>query len=402
MTEEGADYARRPGRGPAPGLRRARPHRRRRGLRRRRQGGHHRHASPSAARVVAGDVYHEGISRHHRRRHRRRRTASATSSSCWPSAEQDAGSAAVGRAGPPGDGARRSTRWPACATATTPCSWRATPSASSCSTAGAPAACRRPAPCSATSSTPPSTCARAPTRSLGTFGRARIRPIDETTAEYYLPLEVARPARRAPRRHRRVRPPRREHPRRGAGGPGRRRPPRVHHPRGPGGRRAGHAAGAARARRGAAGRRPAAGHRLRECASAGRCATSPPAGRAPELGFADVLLAGLATDGGLYVPAEWPALPALRRPAPATPPPPPPSWRPYVERRHRAGRRSSRIVRRRLRDVRPPRRVPARPARRRRVAARAVPRPDPGLQGRGPAARRAAVRPRARPRGASG
>ena len=25
-------------------------------------------------------------------------------------------------------------------------------------------------------------------------------------------------------------------------------------------------------------------------------------GQAPELGFADVLLAGLATDGGLYVP----------------------------------------------------------------------------------------------------
>lgn len=34
-------------------------------------------------------------------------------------------------------------------------------------------------------------------------------------------------------------------------------------------------------------------------------------GSAPELGFADVLLAGLATDGGLYVPAEWPSLPEL-------------------------------------------------------------------------------------------
>ena len=31
-------------------------------------------------------------------------------------------------------------------------------------------------------------------------------------------------------------------------------------------------------------------------------------GRAPELGFADVLLAGLARDGGLYVPSEWPSL----------------------------------------------------------------------------------------------
>ena len=33
-------------------------------------------------------------------------------------------------------------------------------------------------------------------------------------------------------------------------------------------------------------------------------------GTAPELGFIDVLLAGLATDGGLYVPAQWPSLPA--------------------------------------------------------------------------------------------
>lgn len=34
-------------------------------------------------------------------------------------------------------------------------------------------------------------------------------------------------------------------------------------------------------------------------------------GAAPVLGFSDVLLAGLADDGGLYVPAEWPTLPAL-------------------------------------------------------------------------------------------
>ena len=32
-------------------------------------------------------------------------------------------------------------------------------------------------------------------------------------------------------------------------------------------------------------------------------------GQAPELGFADTLLAGLAHDGGLYVPSEWPLLP---------------------------------------------------------------------------------------------
>jgi threonine synthase len=33
-------------------------------------------------------------------------------------------------------------------------------------------------------------------------------------------------------------------------------------------------------------------------------------GTAPVLGFADVVLAGLATDGGLYVPQSWPSLPA--------------------------------------------------------------------------------------------
>ena len=32
-------------------------------------------------------------------------------------------------------------------------------------------------------------------------------------------------------------------------------------------------------------------------------------GQAPDLGFTEVLLAGLATDGGLYVPAEWPRVP---------------------------------------------------------------------------------------------
>jgi threonine synthase len=34
-------------------------------------------------------------------------------------------------------------------------------------------------------------------------------------------------------------------------------------------------------------------------------------GQAPDLGFSDALLAGLATDGGLYMPATWPALPDL-------------------------------------------------------------------------------------------
>ena len=39
-------------------------------------------------------------------------------------------------------------------------------------------------------------------------------------------------------------------------------------------------------------------------------------GVAPELSFDDVLLEGLATDGGLYVPASWPDLPALAADAP--------------------------------------------------------------------------------------
>ena len=33
-------------------------------------------------------------------------------------------------------------------------------------------------------------------------------------------------------------------------------------------------------------------------------------GQAPRLGFADVLLAGLASDGGLYVPETWPTVSA--------------------------------------------------------------------------------------------
>ena len=43
-------------------------------------------------------------------------------------------------------------------------------------------------------------------------------------------------------------------------------------------------------------------------------------GEAPALGFSDALLAGLARDGGLYVPESWPRARAdddrrLRRPA---------------------------------------------------------------------------------------
>ena len=100
------------GRGPEPGLRRARPHRRRRGLRRRRQGGDHRLASPSApgswpatctTRASPASPPPTSPSP----------TASATSSSCWPSPSgRGRRRPEIARAGPPGDGARRRTRWP--------------------------------------------------------------------------------------------------------------------------------------------------------------------------------------------------------------------------------------------------------------------------------------------------
>ena len=81
-------------------------------------------------------------------------------------------------------------------------------------------------------------------------------------------------------------------------------------------------------------------------------------GRRPVLGFADVLLAGLAPDGGLYVPEDVAAL-AAARPAPAA-----------VRRRRRRGdvavRRGSidrdefaALVDDAYADVRPPGRVPA-------------------------------------------
>ena len=120
-------------------------------------------------------------------------------------------------------------------------------------------------------------------------------------------------------------------------------------------------------------------------------------GRAPELGFADVLLAGLATDGGLYVPAEWPLLPtpAELDAAGGYADDGPPGHHPVRRRRHRA-RRPGPDVRRGLRHVPPPGRRAARADRPPAVAGRAVPRTDAGVQGRRPAARRAAVRPRAR------
>ena len=72
MTEDGHVLRRRPGRGPGPGLRRARPDRRRRGLRRRGQGRHHRQHRLRRRRRGRRRLP-RGHQRRHRRRHRLRR-----------------------------------------------------------------------------------------------------------------------------------------------------------------------------------------------------------------------------------------------------------------------------------------------------------------------------------------
>ena len=46
------------------------------------------------------------------------------------------------------------------------------------------------APSSATSSTPPPTCARAPTPASGSLAKVAIRSIDDARSEYYLNIEV--------------------------------------------------------------------------------------------------------------------------------------------------------------------------------------------------------------------
>ena len=220
-------------RGPGAGLRRARPHGRRRGLRRRRQGGDHRHhrlrragSSPATSTTRAS-----------------RRSPPPTSPSprrlgyvvkLLAIAERDAPTAAVGVRVHPAMVPGRPTRWPACARASTPCSSRARRSASSCSTAGAPAASptrqrrarrphrrrRQPA-----QGHPRQSSARSP--------RPRIRPIDDARSRVLPEHRGRRPARRARRGGRRLRRPRRVDPVDGAGGPRRRGPPHLHHPHRP-------------------------------------------------------------------------------------------------------------------------------------------------------------------------
>ena len=110
-------------------------------------------------------------------------------------------------------------------------------------------------------------------------------------------------------------------------------------------------------------------------------------GEAPALGFCDVMLAGLARDGGLYVPEVWPQLspgnhrrifrPALLGSRGRGDPP--------VRRRRDFRCRSRPHGQRGLRHVPPSCRRPARSGRSQSIRAGAVSRPDAGVQGRGDA-----------------
>ena len=124
-------------------------------------------------------------------------------------------------------------------------------------------------------------------------------------------------------------------------------------------------------------------------------------GEAPALGFVDVMLAGLARDGGLYVPETWPR--SSRNTIAGF------AGRPYAEvarrrdpavhRRCDRRRRSRPHGARSLRHLPPSRRGAARAARRQHVRARAFSRPDARVQGCGDAAPGAADGPCAAARG---
>ena len=111
------------------------------------------------------------------------------------------------------------------------------------------------------------------------------------------------------------------------------------------------------------------------------------------LGFCDTLLAGLASDGGLYVPERWPELPRVRagesyaRVAAGR--------RRRVRGRRARARPAGAAVRPGLRGPPPSRGLPARATRRRSSGCSSSSTADAGLQGPRAAARRPALRARA-------
>ncbi len=127
-------------------------------------------------------------------------------------------------------------------------------------------------------------------------------------------------------------------------------------------------------------------------------------GAAPVLSFDDVLLAGLARDGGLYVPESWPQLPPGLVAGSAD--------RPYEEVAVEVmwpfvegvvGRSDFEVmVEEAYTRFDHPEVVPLRRLSDGTLAGRAVPRADAGLQGPAAPARRAALRPRPGPAGGAG
>ena len=140
------------------------------------------------AAVTAGDVHHEGITRHHRGRHRvRRQDGLRRQAAGGGRADRRPARSACGCTRP---WSRSSTRWPPCARASTPSSWRAPPvgdlmfygrGAGGSPTASAilgdliDAAVNRH---------------KGSHASVGQLSEAVLRPIDDAESAYYLNLEV--------------------------------------------------------------------------------------------------------------------------------------------------------------------------------------------------------------------
>ena len=360
MTEAGAALRRRAGRGAEPGLRRTRPHRRRRGLRRRRQGRDHR------------------LDRVRRSRRRRRRLPRGHQPASPPTTSRSPTRLGyvvklLAIAEQVDDGAIAVRVHPAMVPAAHPlASVRDSFNAVFVEgdAVGYAHVLRpgrgRPADGERGARRPHrrrgATCARARTRRSARSAAARIRPIDETSAEYYLNARGRRPARRA------------RTPSPGVFGAARRVDPHRWSRRGsattPAWSFITHTAREADVQ--------ATLHELRDLdvVERGRqrsCASSAttrrevrlhPRARRRSLGFADVLLAGLAADGGPVRPRVVAARCADDR-AGERPTRRRGRGHVAVRRRRDRPRRARSDGRRRVRDVRPPGRVPARRARRR-------------------------------------
>ena len=113
--------------------------------------------------------------------------ASGTSSSCWRSPTSTTAPSACGsipRWSPP------TIRWRACARATTPCSSKARPSATSCSTGAGPGGAPTASAVLGDLIDAAGNLRKGVGASLGSLAKAVIRPIDDVESEYYLRIDV--------------------------------------------------------------------------------------------------------------------------------------------------------------------------------------------------------------------